>query len=810
MDYKQFLESKKVEVKSSGFEVNKDKLNPMLFEWQKDIVYWALKKGKAALFEDCGLGKGQPYGSKVLTINGWKNIEDLIIGDKVISSDGNPYNVTGVYPKGELPTYRLYFSDGVSFVVDEEHLHILRTNNDRQRGKPWRVMSTKEILVLENLRYGENGKSRNYDIPVVKPIEFKKQELYINPYLMGCLLGDGGIRANSILTTSDKEILNRCDRELPEGFKFKHISRFDYRIVKNVRDNVKSEIRIELENLGLFDTKSHNKFIPKKYLINSIDNRVNLLKGLMDTDGYVMKCGTCQFYSVSERLAKDVLNLVRSLGGIPTFSKKKAFLKRKRHRDCYIVTFSLKIFNPFYLKRKRERWNSNPRDNGRWIDRIEYEKIQKTVCISVDSPDHSYVTEHFIVTHNTPQQLEWAKQVHQHTGGNVLVLAPLAVSKQTKREGEKFNIETHICRTQDDVKPGINITNYEMLERFNPDKFTGIVLDESSILKSFTGKIRTQIIETFNNTPYRLSCTATPAPNDYMELGNQSEFLGVMSRTEMLSTFFVHDGGNTSKWRLKGHAEDKFWEWVASWAVVIGKPSDLGYDDGDFILPKLNMFEHIVEVDEIIEMADGQLSLIANVAQTLNERRAARRNSMEGRVKRAAELANNSNEQWLVWCDLNAESEMLRKAINEAVEVKGSDKNEHKENAMIEFAEGNIKTLVTKPSIAGWGMNWQNCHNMIFVGLSDSYEMLYQAIRRCWRFGQDHPVNVHIVIGEQEGAVKANIERKEKDYQKMFAEMVKHTKDILSKEIHGTMRISEEYEANKNMKIPQWLKEETA
>ena len=410
----------------------------------------------------------------------------------------------------------------------------------------------------------------------------------------------------------------------------------------------------------------------------------------------------------------------------------------------------------------------------------------------------------------TPQQLEWANQVYEYTRENVLILAPLAVSKQTKREGEKFGIEVNICRSQADVKPGINITNYEMLEHFDPDKFAGIVLDESSILKSFTGKIRTQIIEAFASVPYKLSCTATPAPNDYMELGNQSEFLRVMSRTEMLSTFFVHDGGDTAKWRLKGHAEDKFWEWIASWAVVIEKPSDLGYEDGEFILPKLNMFEHVVEVDEIIEMADGQLSLVPNIAQTLNERRAARRNSMEGRVKKAAELANNSNEQWLVWCDLNAESEMLTKAINKAVEVKGSDKSEHKENAMIDFAESKIKDLVTKPSIAGWGMNWQNCHNMIFVGLSDSYEMLYQAIRRCWRFGQDHPVNVHIVIGEQEGAVKANIERKERDYQRMFAEMVKHTQDILSKEIHGTVRISEEYKADKKMTIPQWLKGETA
>lgn len=408
----------------------------------------------------------------------------------------------------------------------------------------------------------------------------------------------------------------------------------------------------------------------------------------------------------------------------------------------------------------------------------------------------------------TPQQLEWGRQVHEYTGGDVLILAPLAVSKQTKREGEKFGIEVNICRTQDDVKPGINITNYEMLCHFKPEHFAGIILDESSILKNYAGKMRNEIIDAFKNTPYKLSCTATPAPNDYMELGNQCEFLGVMSRTEMLATFFVHDGSDTSKWRLKGHAEEKFWEWMASWAVVLNKPSDLGYDDGDFMLPKKNIYEITVKVKP--EEQFGQLSLLPMIAQTLSERRQARKNSLRARVEAAAELVNSSNEQWLVWCDLNDESEALAKAIKDSVEIRGSDSNEHKEKSMIDFASGDIKALVTKPSIAGYGMNWQNCHNMIFVGLSDSYEMLYQAIRRCWRFGQTQPVNVYIVISEQEGAVKANIERKEQDFERMFSEMVKHTQKILAEEVRGTARLIESYKATKDMIIPEWLRSETA
>lgn len=333
----------------------------------------------------------------------------------------------------------------------------------------------------------------------------------------------------------------------------------------------------------------------------------------------------------------------------------------------------------------------------------------------------------------TPMQLEWAR----HIPGNVLILAPLAVSAQTVREGQKFGIEVRAARTQADVLPGITITNYEMLEHFDASYFTGVVLDESSILKSFDGKTRTKIIDTFRQTPFKLACTATPAPNDFMELGNHAEFLGVMSMVEMLSMFFVHDGGDTSKWRLKGHAESDFWKWLASWAVCIRKPSDLGYDDRDFVLPELRIHEISVHV---AKPTDG--FLYARVAETLQERLAARRSTIQDRAAECAAIANQTENSFLVWCNLNDESAALTDLINGAVEVKGSDKNQHKEKSMLGFSAGTIRSLVTKPSIAGFGMNWQHCHNMAFVGLSDSYEQFYQAVRRCWRFGQTEPVDV--------------------------------------------------------------------
>jgi len=388
----------------------------------------------------------------------------------------------------------------------------------------------------------------------------------------------------------------------------------------------------------------------------------------------------------------------------------------------------------------------------------------------------------------TPQQLEWAKHVCAHTGGDVLIVAPLAVSAQTVREGEKFGVSVNRCRTMSDVISGVNITNYERLDSFDPSVFSGVVLDESSILKSYSGKIRNQIIQSFKDTPFRLACTATPAPNDFMELGNHAEFCGVLTRTEMLSMFFVNDSSDTGKWRLKGHAQSEFWKWICSWAIMLRQPSNLGYDDEDFILPKLNTFQHTIKAGKPLP---GRL--FVEPAQTLMERRVARRETTEERCKKAAEIAGRIDGPCLVWCDLNAESAMLTSMISDAVEVKGSDSNEHKENAMIGFSSGDIRVMVTKPSIAGFGMNWQHCSNMIFVGLSDSYEKYYQATRRCWRFGQKNPVNVHLVTADVEGAVLANIQRKDADANHMAQEMVKNMSDISSGEISGTSRETAAY-----------------
>lgn len=403
----------------------------------------------------------------------------------------------------------------------------------------------------------------------------------------------------------------------------------------------------------------------------------------------------------------------------------------------------------------------------------------------------------------TFQQLEWARLINEHTGKPVLILCPLSVAKQTQAEGKKFGISVNICSENSDCNSGINITNYEKIHKFNVKKFSGVVLDESSCLKSYTSKYRSLLIDLFKKTPYRLCCTATPSPNDFMELGNHAEFLGIMSRSEMLSMFFINDTGDTGTWRLKKHAVKEFWRWVCSWAVLIRKPSDLGYDNKGFDLPEIVFHEHIIKSAKSPKAGFG---LISYEAKTLSERRDAKRESLPGRVKKAAEIINRSDEQWVVWCNLNVESEELKKAIVGSIEVKGSDSDEHKISSAAKFISGDIKTLISKSSIFGFGMNWQHCHNVMFVGLSDSYEEYYQAIRRCWRFGQTELVNVHIISSEAEGAIVKNINKKEEYAKRMIEGMLAEMSPISTKLIRGAERETTSYNPTKKMEIPQWLK----
>lgn len=404
----------------------------------------------------------------------------------------------------------------------------------------------------------------------------------------------------------------------------------------------------------------------------------------------------------------------------------------------------------------------------------------------------------------TRMQLEWARHVAHHTGKHVMVLAPLAVAAQTVAEGASLGVQVTLCREAGDMRPGVNITNYDRLHRFSPEGLGGIVLDESSIIKHHTAKTLQALIEFSEAIPFRLAATATPAPNDYTELGNHAEFLGICTRAEMLAEYFCHDGGETQVWRLKGHARVAFWRWVASWAALMRRPSDLGYDDGAYQLPALKVHQHIAAAAATVR-ASGMLFAVE--ATNLMERRAARKASVGQRVADCAALVNGTRGPWVVWCDLNAESQALTAAIKGALEVTGSMDGDEKETALIDFARKKHRVIVTKPSIAGFGLNWQHCANMAFVGVTDSWESYYQAVRRCWRFGQRRPVNVHIFASEVEGAVVRNLERKERDALAMAEELAAETRDVVRAEVRGQTRSTNAYDPRAHQVLPAWLQE---
>lgn len=402
-------------------------------------------------------------------------------------------------------------------------------------------------------------------------------------------------------------------------------------------------------------------------------------------------------------------------------------------------------------------------------------------------------------------ELEWARHVAER--GRVLILAPLAVAQQIEREARRFNVPCAYRRA--DAGDPITVANYEMLHAFDPSTFVGVALDESSILKSFDGTTRKRLTEAFAATPFRLCGTATPAPNDFTELGTHAEFLGVKTRAEMLAEFFVHDGGSTQDWRIKGHAVVPFWRWVSTWGAVVKRPSDLGHSDDGFVLPPLRMHEHVVSIDADDVRASGRL--FADDAMTLSEQRAVKRSTIDKRIAKAVEIAAAvmaEGRPVLVWCDLNDEHDALEEALGERTfSVRGNDTLEDKESAIAGWLDGARPAMVSKVAILGFGLNLQFCADTVFVNPSHSYEGTYQAIRRFWRFGQQRPVNVHIVRTDADGQIVANYRRKEADAARMAAEMTAHVGDAVRAEVTGSTREWNDYQPAVPMQVPAWLKE---
>jgi len=382
----------------------------------------------------------------------------------------------------------------------------------------------------------------------------------------------------------------------------------------------------------------------------------------------------------------------------------------------------------------------------------------------------------------TYMALEWARLLGQRT----LILAPLSVARQTARLAQNIGITVDYVRDQSEVKSNFSVTNYEMLDHFIPDDFGAVVLDESSILKGLNSKTRQKLFDMFARTPYRLCCTATPAPNDIAEIANHAEFLGIMPRSEMLASFFVHDDEG---WRLRGHAEKPFFRWLASWGMSVKKPSDLGYDDDGFILPALNVSPVFVETGY---RPSNQLMFTG--LSGIGDRAAVRKGTIGAKVQRVADLVNGGDGQWIVWCGLNDESHAITKAIDGVMEIEGSDSLEYKISTIEAFQDGQFKTLITKAKIAGFGLNLQNCHNMVFCGLNDSWEGYYQCVRRCYRFGQQYPVNVHIVLADVEEEIYRNVMEKEREAERMSQSLIENIREFEREEMNEITPETYEYQ----------------
>lgn len=395
-------------------------------------------------------------------------------------------------------------------------------------------------------------------------------------------------------------------------------------------------------------------------------------------------------------------------------------------------------------------------------------------------------------------QLEWCKQAAEASNGRALLLTPLAVARQIEREGLSLGYAVRVIRSQDDARDGINICNYDRLGALDTIQFGAVSLDESSILKSFAGSTTRALIASFSDHRFRLCATATPAPNDHMELGTHAEFLGVMRSQEMLSRWFINDTATASQqWRLKGHAVDAFWDWVASWARCAETPADLGYDASRFVLPPLNVVKHraIGEAKPI----DGALFVAELSATNIHD---VKRQTAEARADAVAAMVHNQpGEPWVVWCDTDYEADALVKRIPEAIEVRGSHTPDRKEAALAEFAEGARRVLISKPSVCGMGMNWQHAARVAFVGRSFSYEAWYQAVRRCWRFGQTRPVDVHLIVAEGEDQIGRVIDRKAAGHDTMRRAMAAAM--LRARETRAETKVP--YIPTHDARLPEWL-----
>lgn len=769
-NYQEFLDTKEFTFNSVGIEV--ENIHEKLFDYQSDITKWALRKGRAAIFADCGMGKTMMQLEWANHVQKYTNKPVLLLAPLAVSSQ----TILEANEKLQLK---------VKYVINQDEVvnSLNITNYER----------------LDNFDFTQFGGIVLDECfaPDTK-IQVWRNNKLLELDIKDCKVGDSVLNCNGLdkITAIKTKKVNYAIRLKYNGKyiisspRHPYFTQRGWVAAKELQENdviIASDKAMRMVR-GEFSNnlqRGYSEKILREILLSEMENEATPIFSEGSQSGSGKKTRT-----IKVDMAKDSRR--SEGGGENSIIESNAQSRNQGESVIEIESDGSQTFSAW----------------GKW-SRNDIATAINEGCI-VRQLDSGICYINGKTTAGLPDKLQSRFSELRNENCNRIGWSNSPQSEASRREEgcnveffrlESFEVLEQRCIELDKYRNEQGELYFYDLEIAQHPSFTineGLV-HNSSIIKSFSGKIRTQILTNCKNIQFRLACTATPSPNDIMELGNHAEFVGAMSREEMLSMFFVHDGGDTSKWRLKGHAKEAFWNWVCSWAVMISKPSDLGYSDVGFELPKIHYHQHVCQVD-----APTLGYLFPLQATGLQERIKQRSATIDLRSKKAAEIVNNSDDSWLVWCDRNGESEYIAKNTK-CINITGSDKAELKEKKLLGFASGEVHSITSKPKLAGFGMNWQRCHNMIFLGLSDSYESFYQAVRRCWRFGQKNEVHVHIVIAETEGNVLANIQRKEKDAIAMRDAMIANMADIQSAEIRSTKANKTIYNPSKKLTIPSFL-----
>lgn len=787
LSYEEFLAAKASLAPSSGLDCEPDEIHPVLKPHQRDSIAWAVRGGRRALFQSFGLGKAQPLDEPVLTPRGWRPIGEIAVGDEVISADGHSTRVVGVYPQGRRPMFSVTFSDGSQARCDEDHLWTVAKDADVHNERPWRVLSTRQILEA-GLKEpcGKSPDRWQWRIPVVQPVDHPAADLAIDPYVLGVLLGDGSFRREGgpEFTTVDEEIAAEVKSRLPAGMRMQEFAlgnrALNYRLVVEGMTNRHkvNPFLAAARRWGLQGCLSRDKFVPPEYLTSSISQRLDLLCGLMDTDGFAAQDGTIQFSSSSSRLAGDVVALVQSLGGtarkaskIPTY-----VYKGERRHGLVHYTLTLRLPNgtvPFLLQRKTTRCRDRYYAPTRKITGIDPAGEAEAVCIAVENPSRLYVTRDYVVTHNTIQQLEIERLILSKLGsGRGLIVCPLGVRQEFARDAAMIGVETAFIRSVDEAKrDGIYVTNYESIRdgKLDPRGFDVVSLDEASVLRGF-GSVKTfrELMRLYEGSAaFRFVATATPSPNEFIELLSYAAFLDVLDVGAGKTLFFKRNSEKADSLTLLPHREDAFWQWVSSWALFLQSPADLGYPADGYELPPLDIRWHEVQSPAAPYFGegrhkDGQGYMFRDASFGVQDAAREKRMSMDARVAKTAEIvAESPGDHFLLWHDLEDERRAIEAAVPGTMAVWGSQDLDERERRIAGFSDGEFRVLATKPVIAGSGCNFQrHCHRAVFTGIGFKFNDFIQACHRIHRFLQAEPVRIDIIYSEAERGIREQLEKK--------------------------------------------------